>query len=224
MATIRSVNVGRLVPTEHTSAKTRATGIAKAPVTSIEVRDPGPKKGGLGSGVVGDELGDHRHHGGSDQAVYAVAREELDWWAGELGRELPDGCFGENLTTQGLDVDAAIIGTRWRIGSALLEVSGPRIPCRTFARHLGERGWVKRFSARGRTGAYLRVVEPGRIAAGDAVEVVSVPEHGFTVPDAFRALMGDRELAEAIIAAGAGTDLLRAELARLTPPNPADSR
>ena len=125
------------------------------------MRDPGPKRGGLGSGVVGDDVVSRKHHGGSRQAVYAVAREELDWWGATLGRELVDGMFGENLTTQGLDVDAAVVGERWRVGSALLEVTGPRIPCATFRAWMGEPGWVRRFTERGRTGAYLAVVERG---------------------------------------------------------------
>ena len=207
---ILTVNVGRSVPTEHSGVPT--TGIDKQPVESIEVRDPGPKHGGLGSGVLGDAVDDVRHHGGSSQAVYAVAREELDWWEAELGRELRSGMFGENLTTEGLDVDAAVLGTTWRVGSAVLRVDGPRIPCRTFAGHMGEQGWVKRFTERGRTGAYLAALEPGTITAGDPVEVVAVPEHGFTVPQAFRALMGDRELAAAIVAAATGLEQVHGDL------------
>ena len=178
----------------------KPTAIVKTPVARIEVRDPGPKRGGLGSGVVGDEIGHPEHHGGSTQAVYAFAREELDWWGSVLGRELPDGMFGENLTTSGIDVDAALLGERWRVGSALLEVAAPRIPCATFAKRMGERGWVRRFSERGRTGAYLRVLDPGVIEAGDAIDVVHRPDHPFTVPDHFRACLGDHDLARAILA------------------------
>ena len=110
--------------------------------------------------------------------------------------------FGENLTTTGLDVDASVVGDRWRVGSALLEVTGPRIPCATFGAWMAERGWVRRFAERGRTGAYLAVVEPGVIAVGDAVEVVSRPSHGITVPEVFRALMGDRALVGRVLDAG----------------------
>ena len=99
--------------------------------------------------------------------MYAVAAEELAWWGAELGRELGPGAFGENLTTEGLDVDGALVGERWRVGeTVVLEVTGPRIPCATFAAHLGERGWVKRFAERGRTGAYLAVVVPGEVRVG----------------------------------------------------------
>ncbi len=209
---VRSVNIGR--PRGGIVPRGRDTGIDKRPVESVEVRDPGPKKGGLGSGVVGDEVVTRRHHGGSRQAVYAVAREELDWWGAELGRDLHDGQFGENLTTQGVDVDGAVLGERWRVGSALLEVAGPRIPCATFAAWMGERGWVRRFTERGRTGAYLAVLEPGTIAAGDVVEVLRSPDHGITVPDAFRAFMGDVELARSVLDAGALGPVDHADLER----------
>lgn len=177
------------------------TGIHKQPVDRIEVRDPGPKKGGLGSGVVGDAIGSRKHHGGEAQAVYAVAREELDWWGEHLDRALGNGMFGENLTTSGLAVDEAEVGERWRVGETLLEVCGPRVPCATFAAHLGEPRWVKRFAERGLTGAYLAVREPGEIRSGDPIEVEHRPGHGLTVPMFFRASMGDRELADVFLAA-----------------------
>ena len=196
---MRSVNIGGL----RAGIRPRGgdSAIDKRPVASVEVRDPGPKRGGLGSGVVGDDIGSRKHHGGSRQAVYAVAREELDWWGAELGRSLPDGMFGENLTTSGLDVDGSVVGDRWQVGTAVLEVAGPRIPCATFASWMGERGWVRRFTEHGRTGAYLAVVEPGRIAVGDPVLLVHRPSHGITVPDVFRALVGDDEQAERVLRA-----------------------
>jgi MOSC domain-containing protein YiiM len=199
-ARVRSVNVGGarggILP------RGGETAIDKRPVASIQVRDPGPKKGGLGSGVVGDDVVSRKHHGGSRQAVYAVAREELDWWGATLGRDLDDGMFGENLTTEGLEVDAAVVGERWRVGSALLEVTGPRIPCATFRAWMGEPGWVRRFTDRGRTGAYLAVLEPGVVSTGDAVEVLDRPGHGLSVPEVFRAYTGDDELAARVLEAG----------------------
>ncbi|BFO14604.1 hypothetical protein SHKM778_09920 [Streptomyces sp. KM77-8] len=108
-----------------------------------------------------------RHHGGDDQAVYAMAREDLDAWERTLGRPLTNGVFGENLTTEGIDVSGALIGEHWAVGpEVVLEVTSGRIPCRTFQGHLGERGWVKRFTERGAPGAYFRVVRPGEIRAG----------------------------------------------------------
>lgn len=163
MITIESVNVGRARPTEHTSAPSGRSGIDKRPVTApVQVTAPGGPKGTAGSGLAGDSVCDTRHHGGDDQAVYAFAREDLDRWSHELGRPLANGCFGENLTTRGLDITGALVGERWLIGGGLLlEVSDPRIPCRTFAGFLDERGWVRRFTARGAPGTYLRVIEPG---------------------------------------------------------------
>lgn len=197
---IRSVNVG--TPRPGIGARGRTSAIDKRPVASVEVRDPGPKRGGLGSGVLGDDVVSRKHHGGSGQAVYAFAREELDRWGEELGRDLHDGMFGENLTTEGLDVDGAVVGERWRVGSALLEVSGPRIPCANFAAWMGERAWVRRFTEHGLTGAYLAVVEPGTITVGDRVEVRDRPAHGIVVPRVFRAFVGDLEAAREVLAAG----------------------
>lgn len=176
----------------------RPTGIDKRAVDRVEVRDPGPRDDGLGSGVVGDEIGNSRHHGGDAQAVYAFAREELDWWARELGREVPSGLFGENLTTTGVDVDVALVGERWRVGTALLEVTGPRIPCGTFAVRMQEPQWIKRFTARGRSGVYLAVLEAGVVEPGDPISVEHRPDDSFTVSDLFRACTGDREAAERV--------------------------
>lgn len=198
IATVRSVNAGALATV---SGMKRPSAISKHPVDHIDVRDPGPKRGGLGSGVVGDEIGSRKHHGGETQAVYAVAREEMDWWGAQLDRDLADGMFGENLTTSGIDVDASEVGEQWRVGATLLEVCGPRIPCGTFAKHMAEPRWVKRFTERGRTGAYLAVREPGAIVAGDPIEVVRRPGHGLTVPMFFRASMGDKELAAVFLRA-----------------------
>ncbi len=210
---IRSVNVG--APRDGIGARGRTTAIDKRPVASVEVCDPGPKRGGLGSGVLGDDVVSRKHHGGSRQAVYAVAREELDRWGRELERDLHDGMFGENLTTSGLDVDGALVGERWRVGSALLEVSGPRIPCANFAAWMGERAWVRRFTEHGRTGAYLAVLEPGTIAAGDAVEVLDRPAHGIDVPRVFRAFVGDLDAARQVLDAGVLAPVDHADLERM---------
>ena len=194
MAHLIAVNVG--TPRPDGDSEGPPTGIHKSPVEGpVELRDPGDKRTGLGSGVAGDFLGDRRHHGGTDQAVYAVARDELAHWAAEVGRDLPPGAFGENLTITGLDVDGALVGEIWAIGDVVrLQVTGPRIPCATFARAMGEERWVKRFTVRGRTGAYLRVLTPGPVQAGDAVVVESRPDHEITVPLMFRALTTERHL------------------------------
>lgn len=151
--------------------------------------------------MAGDQICSLRHHGGDDQAVYAVAREDLDDWERELGRPLANGVFGENFTTSGLDVSGALIGERWRIGSELvLEVTSGRIPCRTFQGHVGEKQWVKRFMAKGAPGAYLRVIEPGEIRAGDSVEIIHRPDHDVTVALQFRAVTTDRKLLPRLLA------------------------
>ncbi|MGI8949750.1 MAG: MOSC domain-containing protein [Ornithinimicrobium sp.] len=197
-AHIRSVNAGPVVDAAH--AGIGRSAIDKRPVGTAELRAPGSKSGGLGSGVVGDGIADRRDHGGDTQAVYAVAREELDHWAGVLGRDLPDGMFGENLTTSGLAVDDAVIGSRWQVGdTVVLRVCGPRIPCRTFAGHMGEARWVKRFTDRGRSGAYLAVQTPGEVRAGNEVVVSGAPGHGIDVRTTFRAFMGDLDAARAVL-------------------------
>ncbi|MDX3107883.1 MOSC domain-containing protein, partial [Nonomuraea angiospora] len=147
-----SVNLGKSVEAEW-AGKLGRTAIDKRAVTH--------RVAVLANGLAGDERADQKHHGSPDQAVYSYARADYDWWEGELGRELRNGQFGENLTTSGLDVTGAVIGERWRVGSALLEVSGPRIPCVVFRNWMDEPGWLKRFTAAGRPGAYLRVVSLG---------------------------------------------------------------
>ncbi|MFS4095346.1 MOSC domain-containing protein [Streptomyces sp. AF1A] len=198
-----SVNIGRPRPVPYTDQADGLTGIGKEPARGpVRVSAPGPKGVG-GSGLAGDAVCDLRHHGGDDQAVYAFAREDLDAWERELGRSLANGCFGENLTTDGLDVSGALIGERWRIGpTVVLEVTSGRIPCRTFQGHMGERGWVKRFTRKGATGAYLRVIEPGEIRTGDPIEIVHRPEHGVTAALEFRATTTERELLPRLLAAG----------------------
>ena len=186
---LRSVNVG--TPREAAWAGIGRTSIDKTPVAGpVEVHR---------LGVVGDEVSDTRHHGGPDQAVYAYSREELDWWAEQLGDDLRDGEFGENLTTEGLTVDDAEVGERWRIGTVLLETALVRTPCNDFKEWIGRGGhdnsaWVRRFAERGRPGAYLRVLQPGVLAAGDAIEVVHRPGHGVTMSLMFRALLREPAL------------------------------
>jgi MOSC domain-containing protein YiiM len=196
-----SVNVGSA--RNSAPSDIGVTGIDKRPVNgAVDVRDPGPKGVG-GSGLKDDAVCDVRHHGGHDQAVYAYAREDLDWWQSELGRELRGGVFGENLTTAGVDVSGALVGERWRIGdSCVLQVTDPRIPCRTFAGWLRESGWERRFTEHGAPGAYMRVVSPGPVQAGDPIVIVYRPSHDVTLALAFRALTMDRDLMERLLEAG----------------------
>lgn len=180
-----SVNTGRGQPAGWPGGSGR-TAIDKRPRS-------GPVTiGRLGAGD--DEQMDTEHHGGPHQAVYAYAREDLDWWTEQLGRELRNGMFGENLTTAGLDVSGALIGETWQVGTAVVQVASVRIPCGTFRAWMGERGWVKRFAAAGRPGAYLRVLQEGAAGAGDPVEVLSRPPDSVTVTGAMRAYYGDAGL------------------------------
>ncbi|WP_324796313.1 MOSC domain-containing protein [Streptomyces cyaneofuscatus] len=198
-----SVNIGRPTPLPSAGGPGGLSGIDKRPFEgSVRVSDPGPKGTG-GSGLAGDAVCDLSHHGGSDQAVYAFAREELDAWERQLGgRELANGSFGENLTTVGVDVSGALIGERWRVGDELLlEVTSGRIPCRTFADHIKEEKWVRRFTQEAVTGAYLRVIEPGTIRAGDPVEIVHRPDHEITAALQFRAVTTERTLLPSLLAA-----------------------
>jgi MOSC domain-containing protein YiiM len=198
------------------------TGIDKRPVSGpVAVAAPGPSPLGpdgppatAGSGLAGDSVY-FRQHGGDHQAVYAYAREELDAWGAELGRELPAGVFGENMTTSGLDVSGALIGERWRVGpDVVLEVTSPRIPCRTFAEWIGAEHWVKRFTFAARPGAYLRVIAGGDIRAGDSIEIVSRPEHTVSASMVFRALTRERELAPQVVPALGAMNPLHAEAVR----------
>ncbi len=174
------------------------------------VRAPGPMHGGVGSGLVGDTIGNQKVHGGDDQAVYVYAREDLDAWEIQLRRTLTNGNFGENLTTSGIDVTEARIGERWRIGTdgLVLEVSGPRTPCRTFQAFLNLNQWIKTFTQAGKPGAYLRVISPGPVRAGDAITVDYRPDHDVTIGLVFRARMSEPGLLPQLLVA----DGLSAEL------------
>ena len=203
--------LGRVL-TVNVAAPGGGTGIDKRPIDdAVAVRAPGPMHDGLGSGLVGDVIGDRKVHGGDDQAVYAYAREDLDRWQRTLGRELPNGMFGENLTTSGLDVTDARIGEQWAVGTSglRLEVSRPRIPCRTFADRLAVRGWVKTFTAAAVPGAYLRVLDAGPVRAGDLVEVVHRPAHDVTIGVVFRAMTNEPELLPRLLEIEALPDEIR---------------
>lgn len=159
-------------------------------VTAIDKRPvDGPVRVGP-YGLRGDVQVSRKHHGGLDKAVYAYGEGDARHWADALGRELPPGWFGENLRVADLDPTTARVGDRWHVGAhVVLEVTGPRRPCATFARWVGgadERGWVRRFTEAGRVGAYLRVVHGGDVAAGDRVVVEPAPQDSPTVADVFR--------------------------------------
>ncbi|THA58014.1 MOSC domain-containing protein [Streptomyces sp. A1136] len=212
---VLSVNVGRARAVPYTDAPGGATGIDKQPVDGPVRVDPAGPPGVAGSGVSGDAVCDPRFHGGADRAVYAFAREELDDWQRELNRVLGSGSFGENLTVLGMDLRHALIGERWRVGpDAVVEVTGGRIPCRTFAGWLGEKGWVRRFTRAGSPGAMLRVIEAGEISAGDHITVVHRPDHDVTVSRLFRAVTTERSMLPDVLVAALWMEREQLEIAR----------
>jgi MOSC domain-containing protein YiiM len=172
---VDAVNVGQ----------SRELTFADAVVTTAIWKSPVAGRRQVGRlGIDGDQQADLRAHGGPGKAVYVYASESAAWWAGDLGLDgLPQGMFGENLTTSGVDVDGAVVGERWRVGSALLQVSQPRVPCYKLAIRFDDPAMPRRFAAAGRPGAYLRVLTEGELGAGDGVVVEDRPDHGVSVAD-----------------------------------------
>ena len=169
---VLSVNVGPIEVIEHHGRRV-PTGIFKQPVDGrVAVR---------GVNIDGDDQADRDNHGGPDRAVYAYSAEDLSWWDTELDRVLSPGTMGENLTTSQIDVTGAVIGERWKVGSAVFEVAAPRVPCFKLGIRMGDPRFPLRFARAGRPGAYLRIVEAGEIGAGDQIDVLSRPDHEVTV-------------------------------------------
>ncbi len=159
---LASVNVGQAHEIEHGERVFR-TGIRKLPVS-------GPVS--VSSDSVGDDaICDTEHHGGPDQVVYAYSSDDYAWWGVELGATLAPGTFGENLTIDGLPDDLAV-GDRLLIGEVVLEATAPRIPCSTLAARMQDSGFGLKFRKARRPGIYFRVLNPGELAAGDAVTLV----------------------------------------------------
>jgi MOSC domain-containing protein YiiM len=154
-----------------------------------------------GVNLLGDEQADRTVHGGPDKAVYAYAREDIHWWEIELEHSVGAAPFGENLTVRGLPVSEAVIGEHWTVGSALLQVAQPRLPCFKLGIRMGDPRFLKRFAAAGRPGAYLRILREGDIAAGDEIVVHDRPGHAVTIALASRALLGERHLLPAVLQA-----------------------
>jgi MOSC domain-containing protein YiiM len=179
-----SVNVGLPVEFEYNGRPARSA-IWKTPVT-------GPIKV-AGVNLAGDAQADLKSHGGPDKAVYAYAVEDLRWWERELGRSLVYGQFGENLTTEGIAVNDALVGERWKAGTVVLEVSEPRVPCWRLGVRMEDPKFPRRFTEALRPGAYLRIVAEGEVGAGDEIEVLERPDHDLTVRDVFRIYAFDHD-------------------------------
>jgi MOSC domain-containing protein YiiM len=190
---VESVNVAVVRGDIDTRAPSGRTGIDKRPVPGPVLLAP--------DGVQGDTVCHTKHHGGPDQAVYAYAAEDLAFWSAELGQEFRPGGVGENLTVSGVDCTGAVLGERWQVGDAVLQVRSARTPCRVFAGFRGVPDLVKRFIAAGRPGAYLAVVQQGLVRAGDPVTLLDRPDHGVTVADLMAASTVARERAPEVAAA-----------------------
>lgn len=188
---VLSVNVGRAREFEY-NGRPAKSAIWKSPVAGRVLA--------RGVNLDGDDQADRKAHGGPNKAVYAYAVEDLRWWEQELGRSLRFGGFGENLTTEGVEVNDALIGERWAIGTAVLEVSEPRVPCWRLGVRMNDEMFLRRFTEALRPGAYLRIIAEGDLGAGDEIRVIHKPDHDLTIRDVFRVYSRDRDEVERLVA------------------------
>ncbi|HMF15786.1 MAG TPA: MOSC domain-containing protein [Gemmataceae bacterium] len=187
---VLSVNVGMVREFEYSGRPARSA-IWKSPVVGrIAAR---------GANLAGDDQADRKAHGGPDKALYAYAVEDAHWWEQEIGRAFAYGEFGENLTTEGIDVNDALVGERWRIGTVVLEVSEPRIPCWRLGVRMNDKMFPRHFTEAMRPGAYLRIAIVGEVGAGDEISVVERPDHDLTIRDVFRIYNRDRDEVERLL-------------------------
>ncbi|MFM9130893.1 MAG: MOSC domain-containing protein [Actinomycetes bacterium] len=184
MKQLLSINVAAIIHHDDWAGSVGKTGIDKRPKLGRVALE--------NDGVEGDAVLDTKNHGGKDQAVYAYAREDADWWEKEIGLEIANGRFGENLTTSGVDVTNAIIGEIWKIGTTTLQVTMPRIPCKVFEGFWQRPNLIKEFTQAKRPGAYLRILEEGYVSASEKIEILEIPTHGITIKDLFEAKSGER--------------------------------
>jgi MOSC domain-containing protein YiiM len=188
---VLSVNVGPVREFEYGDRPAKSA-IWKSPATGrIAIR---------GVNLAGDDQADRQAHGGPDKVVYTYAVEDARWWEQQIGRGLAHGEFGENLTTEGIEVNSALIGEHWEIGTTVLEVSEPRIPCWRLGVRMNDKMFPRRFTEALRPGAYLRLVVEGDVGAGDEIRVVDRPHHDLTVGDVFRIYTRDRNEVERLLA------------------------
>jgi MOSC domain-containing protein YiiM len=191
---VESVNVGAIREVSF-RGRTVTTSIWKQPVD-------GPVRAS-GVNLAGDDQADRSVHGGRDKAIYAYAAEDIEYWEAELDRPLGPGAFGENLTVRGVDLNESRVGERWHVGSTVLEVRQPRVPCFKLGIRMGDSRFPAAFARAGRTGAYLAIVEAGDIRAGDAIEVGERPSHDVTVGLIADAYFNDHTLSGDLLAAAA---------------------
>jgi MOSC domain-containing protein YiiM len=188
---VLSVNVGQVRKFEY-NGRPAKSAIWKTPIAGRVVA--------RGVNLEGDEQADRKAHGGPDKAVYAYAVEDLHWWEQELARSLQHGGFGENLTTEAITVNDALVGERWEIGTTVLEVSEPRVPCWRLGVRMNDEMFPRRFTEALRPGTYLRIIVEGELAAGDEIRVIHRPDHDLTVRDVFRIYTRDRNEVERLVA------------------------
>lgn len=187
---VLSVNVGGVREFEYNGHPAKSA-IWKSPVSGrVAVR---------GINLEGDIQADRKAHGGPDKAVYAYASEDIKWWESQIGRSLPHGVFGENLTTEGIEVNQALVGELWEIGSVVLEVSEPRVPCWRLGVRMDDKQFPRYFTEALRPGTYLRIVVEGELAAGDEIRVTERPDHNLTVQDVFRIYTHDHDEIERLL-------------------------
>ena len=182
--TVLSVNVGIVRAFEY-NARPAKSAIWKSPALG--------RVAARGVNLAGDDQADRKAHGGPDKAVYAYAVEDARWWQQEIGRPLAPGEFGENLTTEGIELNHVLVGERWQIGTTVLEVSEPRIPCWRLGVRMNDKMFPRRFTEAVRPGPYLRIVVEGDVGAGDEIRVVERPDHDLTIRDVFRIYTRDRD-------------------------------
>lgn len=185
-----SVNVGGIRQFDY-HGRPAVSAIWKSPVMG--------RVAARGVNLEGDDQADRESHGGPDKAVYAYAIEDTRWWEEVIGRSLEYGEFGENLTTERIHVTNALVGERWEIGSTVLEVSEPRVPCWRLAVRMEDNGFPRQFTKAGRPGTYLRIAVEGTLGSGDEIRVVERPDHDLTIGDVFRIFTRDREEAERLL-------------------------
>lgn len=188
---VLSINVGRPREFDYHGRPARSA-IWKVSVTG--------RVAARGVNLEGDEQADRKAHGGPDKAVYAYAVEDLRWWQNEIGRSIPYGGFGENLTTEGIEVNDALVGERWEIGTAVFEISEPRVPCWRLGVRMNDALFPRRFTEAMRPGAYLRIIADGDLTATDEIRIVEKPNHDLTIRDVFRIFTRDRHEVERLLA------------------------
>ena len=214
IAKILSVNVGGVRKFDY-HGRPAQSAIWKSPV--------GGRVAARGINLAGDIQADRESHGGFDKAVYAYSVEDQRWWEREIGRALSYGEFGENLTTEGIELNDALVGERWQIGSAVLEVSEPRIPCWRLGVRMNDETFPRRFTKALRPGTYLRIVVEGEVGEGDEIRVTEKPDHQLTIRDVFRIYTRDRDEVPRLLAIPQLSESWRRCAVHVSRPQPNDS-